>query len=347
MWEYRPSPAAATELVPLFRSVLEACALRAEESVMVYADQHSPPHYAAAFLSAAQDLGAIAFQLVVPANSPPVETGVILETFKSADLVVDLASYGTTVYQPLRTDGLKAGTRILRVTEPEDVLLRMPPDLAVRERAKRSEQLVDEASSLRVTSAAGTDIVVDVASRKGFGLWGVADRPGSWDHWPVGLVVCGANRTGTDGRLVVQPGDILLAMQRYVATTITLTVEEGLITRIEGGIDAELLRQWLDSWHDPRAYHVSHVGWGCDHRALWNRLSEKAYGGIGDAESFYGVMQIAFGRDTAWYLGGTNDVPAHMDLDCLRTSISVDGRPVVEEGDFVLEELRQHEAQAV
>ncbi len=279
MWEYRPTAAAATELLPLFRDVLEACSLTEGETVLVYADPHSPPHYAAAFVSAAQELGAISFQLTVPANSQPVETGVILDAFKGSDLVIDLASYGTSIYRPLRTDALKAGTRILRVTEPEDVLFRMPPDPVVRDRAKRSEALVDEASVLNITSAGGTDITVSKEGRKAFGLWGIADKPGSWDHWPMGLVVVGANRSQTNGQIVLQPGDILLSMQHYVSTPVTVTVNEGVIESIDGTLDAQLLRQWFEQWNDPRAYHISHVGWGCDHRALWDRLGKKAHGG--------------------------------------------------------------------
>jgi 2,5-dihydroxypyridine 5,6-dioxygenase len=221
----------------------------------------------------------------------------------------------------------------------------MPPDPVVRERAKRSERMVDEATSFQITSDAGTDIVVSKEGRKSFGLWGAVDTPGSWDHWPMGLVVVGANRTGTSGHIVVQPGDILLAMQRYAATTVTITVEEGVISDIEGGLDAQLLRQWFEAWRDPRAYHISHVGWGCEHRALWDRMGRKAHGGTGDAEAFYGVMQIAFGRDTS-FLGGTNDVPAHMDFDCLRNTIALDGQPVLAAGEFVDPELRHDQAKA-
>lgn len=345
MWEYRPSPAAATELLPLFRQVLDACNVAPGETVLVYCDPHSPPHYAAAFVSAAQELGAISFELTVPANSDPVETGVILDAFKGSDLVVDLASYTTSIYRPLRTEALKVGTRIVRVTEPEDVLFRMPPDPVVRARAKRSEELVDAASTFHITSPGGSDITVDKIDRKAFGLWGIPEKPGSWDHWPMGLVVVGANRAGTNGRIVIQPGDILLSMQRYVSTPVTVEVEEGEIIDISGTLDAQLLRQWFEQWDDQRAYHISHVGWGCDHRALWDRLGRKGHGGTDDTESFYGVMQIAFGRDTS-FLAGTNDVPAHMDFDCLGNDIALDGTPIVANGEFVLDELR-HDRLAV
>ena len=66
------------------------------------------------------------------------------------------------------------------------------------ERAKASEQLTDSARS--TSPRAGTDIVVNKEGRKAFGLWGATDQPGTWDHWPMGLVVVGGNRAGTNGR---------------------------------------------------------------------------------------------------------------------------------------------------
>ncbi len=339
-WQYRDSIGAATDLVPLFRKVLEYSALKPSERLLIYSDHHSPPHYAAAFVAAAQQIGADVFQIVIPTQQPDIHSGPIWDAWHTVDMVIDLESITTSVYRPLRVSALAGGTRVLRVTEPEDVLFRMPPDPVVRDRAKRSEALVDAATEFHITSSFGTDIVVNKKGRKAYGLWGVADKRGMWDHWPMGLVVVGANRAGTNGKIVVNTGDILLSMQHYVSTPITVTVEEGVITRIEGELDAHLLRQWFEKWNDPRAYHVSHVGWGCEHRADWNRLARKVPGGTGDAESFYGDLQIAFGRDTSPLLAGTNDVAAHMDFDCLGVSISLDGQPIIEQGQFVREDLK-------
>lgn len=339
-WQYRDSIGAATDLIPLFKTVLEHCKLRPGERVLVYSDHHSPPHYATGFMAAAQQLGAQPYQIIIPTHQPDITSGPIWDAWQNTELVIDLESISTSVYRPLRVAALAAGTRVLRVTEPEDVLFRMPPDLTVRNRAKRSEALVDAATNFHITSPAGTDIVVNKAGRKAHGLWGVADTPGMWDHWPMGLVVVGANRAGTNGKIVVDVGDILLSMQHYVTSPITVWVEEGVITRIEGGVDAALLRQWFEAWKDPRVYHISHVGWGCEHRADWNRLARKVPGGTGDAESFYGDLQIAFGRDTSPLLRGTNDVPGHMDFDCLNVNIALDSQPIIQRGQFVLAELK-------
>lgn len=339
-WQYRPTLGAATDLIDLFRQALELCQVQAGERLMVYADHHSPAHYAVAFIAAAQQLGAEAFQLTVPMEQGDVLDGPVWDVWHSVDMVVDLESIGTSIYRPLRVSALANGIRILRVTQPEDVLFRMPPDLTVRDRVRRAESMLEVARSFHAYSDAGTDLTVNVADRAAFGLWGAADAPGKWDHWSVGVVVGGASRPQTNGTLVIDTGDIILAMQRYVTSRITLTVEEGIITAIEGGLDAMLLRQWFEQWGDPRAYHISHIGWGCDPRAEWNRMARKELGGIGDAESYPGVFQIAFGRDTSWYIGGgTNDVAAHIDFNCLQHSMTLDEVAISRQGAFVHPDL--------
>ena len=230
--------------------------------------------------------------------------------------------------------------RVLRVTQPEDVLSRLRPLPTLRDRVRRCETLLAAAHELRATSPAGTDLVLNTAGRKAFGLWGAADQPGKWDHWSVAVVVGGASRPNSNGRLVIDVGDIILGMRRYATTRIDLIIEEGIITRIEGeGLDAHLLRNWFASWGDERAFHISHVGWGCDERSDWGRMAGPT-GGIGDAESYPGVFQIAFGRDTSWYIGdGTNDVVAHIDFNGLAHSIALDGVPITENGRFVHPDL--------
>ena len=138
--------------------------------------------------------------------------------------------------------------RVLRVTQPEDVLFRLKPLPVLRDRVRRCEALLAAARELRATSPAGTDLVLNTADRKAFGLWGAADQPGKWDHWSVAVVVGGANRPRSNGRLVIDVGDIILGMRRYATTRIDLIIEEGIITRIEGrgpgrAFVAELVRQ--------------------------------------------------------------------------------------------------------
>ncbi|MDR6538563.1 hypothetical protein J2739_004356 [Variovorax soli] len=71
---------------------------------------------------------------------------------------------------------------------------------------------------------------------------------------------------------MIDRGDILLPQKAYAADRIVLTVEKGYATKIEGGLDAELLTDYMASFCDPEAYAISHIGWGSQPRARWSRL---------------------------------------------------------------------------
>ena len=48
--------------------------------------------------------------------------------------------------------------------------------------------------------------------------------------------------------------------------------ENGAVVSIEGGLDAALIREYINSWRDPQGYEISHIGWGSHPRALWNAI---------------------------------------------------------------------------
>ncbi len=52
-----------------------------------------------------------------------------------------------------------------------------------------------------------------------------------------------------------------------------LTIRDGTIHKIESGLDAKLMRAWLDDDNsgpdDTDPYAISHLGWGVNPRALW------------------------------------------------------------------------------
>ena len=62
-----------------------------------------------------------------------------------------------------------------------------------------------------------------------------------------------------------------------------MIVEKGVVTRIEGDhLDAELLRAFMARFNDPRAYAVSHIGWGMDEKAQWDFMATSPLGGRGN-----------------------------------------------------------------
>ncbi|MEZ5805142.1 MAG: hypothetical protein R3E51_17185 [Rhizobiaceae bacterium] len=132
------------DIIPIFREGLRQSRVAPGEKVVIYADSFTNPVYAPAFMAAARDLGAQAFAMTQPlinadasnsigrANPQPL----MIEVMKQADFVVDVST-GGMLYSNDHEAILATGTRILRVREPEDILLRLMPSKDVKDRAER------------------------------------------------------------------------------------------------------------------------------------------------------------------------------------------------------------------
>jgi 2,5-dihydroxypyridine 5,6-dioxygenase len=340
------SPNVAADLVPLFREGLRASRLKAGEFAVIYADALTHPQYPAAFMAAAKDLGAEVFQIVQPVV--PLDLGkevgravpnkLITETLKQADFVVDITT-GGMLYSNEQNAILSSGTRILRVREPDDCLLRLLPSDDVRSRSRRGGERLDKAKHVRVTSEHGTDLRMDKSGRRVSIQYSMADEVGRWDHWPTGLVNSTAIEDSVDGTLVLSPGSIIFPFDRYVTDPVTLRFKEGVVDSIEGGREAIMLSDLFEARNDRNCRRLAHLGWGTDRRARWDVLSWRgAHGGGGaEARSIYGGVLLALGENRD--LGGSNGAPLHIDLALRRARMELDGVAVVENGRFLDESL--------
>jgi 2,5-dihydroxypyridine 5,6-dioxygenase len=172
--------------------------------------------------------------------------------------------------------------------------------------------------------------------------YGYTDERGRWDHLPSGFAFTQGNDGKIDGKVVLMPGDIFAAFKRYLQAPVALTVREGYVVDIRGeGMDAVLLKNYLESFNDPRGYAISHIGWGLNERANWHHFAASQSLGseyVMNALSFYGNVLFSLGPNAE--LGGKNDTPCHMDLPMRGCSLWVDGTPILEEGKVVHPEMR-------
>ncbi len=318
---------ATVELADLMVEHLRLCRVHEGELVIVHTDSFTQPHYPAAFLSAAQRLGADTFQIVHPRGA---ERGVG-EVWQRADLVVDLGT-GVRAYSDVLKEALLAGTRVLRVAESEEVLRRLFPTEELRARVEAGARIMAAGSTMRITSPGGTDLTFDKTGRDVLGIYSLADQPGRWDIWPAGMVCCAPHEDRGGGVLVLSPGDMMLVFGRYVTEPVYIEVEDGSITKISGGVEAQLLREWWRKFRDPNVYKIAHIGWGCERRADWLKWGQ-------DNESYYANMQIAFGANVGIFTQATTRSRGHFDFPCLRNSYWVDDVQIMEDGEFLIDEL--------
>lgn len=332
------------DLVGMVLAELRLCRLTRQETMVLFTDTRTNPNYTAAFLAAGKELAGSIFELTIPflpgcdgrvQNITPV-----LKILTETNLVVDLSTGGVLVlYRKGLAEVLKSGARVLQVKATEDQLLRCFPTEDVQRRTEKGAEWLGRAREIRVTSRAGTELTMTKVGRAAITRFGVSDVSGRWDSWPSGFLYCAPQEETANGTLVLDVGDILVMLGRYVREPLRLTVQGGRITEVDGGVDAVLLQERLEQWKDPEAYIISHIGWGTDHRARWTEVAQRGTEeGARDARSTYGNVQVAFGAN--YRLGGKNQTFAHEDLVLRRASLELDGRTVVEDGRIVPEDLR-------
>jgi len=168
--------------------------------------------------------------------------------------------------------------------------------------------------------------------------YGFVDAPGRWDHWPSGFLATWPNERAANGTIVLDRGDILLPMKSYVQDRVNLKVVNGYVAEISGGLDSDLLNDYIESFNDPEAYAISHIGWGLQHRARWSVLGlydrERTIGM--DARAFAGNFLFSLGPNTE--AGGSRNTACHIDIPMRNCTVALDGVQVVHEGKLIREE---------
>lgn len=336
--------------VERFAEQLGRCDLRADESVVVLAETASRPELVETAWLAAQSTGAACARVVMPTppNRGPVpirSTGAsvaiaghapTVAALRAADLVVDCTVEGL-LHAPELGDVLDAGTRILMISnEHPETFERLGHDPGLAERVALGKRWMSEASTMQVTSKAGTDLTVRLTGAFFAGSHGATAQTGDIAHWPGGLVLAFPAAHSVDGTIVLAPGDVNLTFKDYVRSDVRLTIADDHIRSIDGeGVDAELFESYLAAFGEPEAYATSHVGWGMNTAARWDVLP------LGDKSQTNGTELRAFAGNFL-YSTGANEVAGrfcrgHFDLPMRHCTVSLDGRPVVEHGRLVAE----------
>lgn len=335
-------------LIEAWKDVLTLSKLTTGEQVTLLVSDDSNPQLVSTARIAVGQLGGILTILTLPPLNGEValsrdKSGYVghtalkgnrpaLEALKASDFVIDTM---LLLFSPEQEEILKTGARMLLACEPPEVMMRMKPTPDDARRAGAAAARFARARTLAVTSLAGTDFRCDVGRYPILKQQGFVDKPGGWDHWPSCFVATWPNEGSAEGTIVIDTGDILLPFKRYAREPIRVRIEGGRIVAIEGGFEAEYLRSYMESFDDPDAFAMAHVGWGLHNRAHWTTLGlyDREAGLSMDARSFRGNFLWSTGPNTE--AGGTRDTPCHMDIPLRGCSLSLDGEPMTVDGRLV------------
>jgi len=329
----------------VFARHLRACALSHGEVVAVLSESASRPELVETSRIAAQMLGGRVYDVVVPtpASTGPValrSTGAsvalagnrgAIAALASADFVIDCTVEGL-LHAPELGAILAGGARVLMISnEHPENFERYVDDPTLDERVERGVALLEAATEMHVTSAAGSDLTARLEGAFRAGSSGVATEAGTIAHWPGGLCLAFPAAHCVEGVVVLAPGDINLTFKSYVRDAVRLRIEDDHIVAIEGdGLDAELFRSYLAAFGDRESYAVSHLGFGMNRAARWDYLElyDKAQINGTEARAFAGNFLFSTGanENAGRYTAG------HFDLPMRNCTIALDGQVVVDSG---------------
>ncbi len=334
------------KLTMLFKKQFDLCNVKPGETIAIVSDLGTRREYIEAAFAAADEIGADIYEMCV--NMIPGWTKVGVPTIGKCKGTLDalLASDMILIFHvPLFASWLRTvmqeGVRVQMVIDAPDDLeqLQSPPGL--KEAVLYAHGVYENTREIHVTSDAGTDLHYTRGEYPVMSQYGMADEPGRFDHWGVGLIHTFPDEGSSRGTVVIQPGDIvILPYCRYVVDEIRLNIEDGHITSIDGGLDAALMSEWLkdgeDFEGDRDPYAVSHLGWGMNPQCRWDSIA--LFGDLPErsraaSRCFPGNFLFSTGPNSQG--GGKRNTRGHYDVPMRECTITLDGQLVVEKGRLV------------
>lgn len=273
----------------------------------------------------AQRAGADAMLAVISerdshAAEPPAT---VAAAMLAADLVV-APTVQSLSHTAARKAATEAGARVASMPGVTGEMLArvMGADMRkLKERGALVSELLSAGSEARITCPRGSDLRLGLEGRTAINDAGVLSEPGAFGNLPCGEgFIAPVEGTG-QGTLVI---DGSIAGVGRVEAPVSLTVRDGHLTDATGAGGSQLLD--LLKAHGPDGTNVAELGIGTNEAAILT-------GEILEDEKILGSAHVAFGASAA--IGGTVQVPVHLDCVVLEPTVEIDAKPVVRSGELL------------
>jgi leucyl aminopeptidase (aminopeptidase T) len=224
-----------------------------------------------------------------------------------------------------RKEASEAGVRIGTLPGvTEEMLGRLMTD-DLEELRRRSWSVVtalNGGSEVRITCRLGSDLRLSLDGRDGIVDGGELTTRGAFGNLPCGEGFIAPLEGCGEGTLVV---DGSIAGVGLLDTPASLTVREGHLVGATTPAGEELLS--LLRAHGEDGTNVAELGIGTNEEAILT-------GNILEDEKILGTAHVAFGASAA--IGGTVQVPVHLDCVLLEPTVEIDGEAIVKGGELLL-----------
>jgi leucyl aminopeptidase (aminopeptidase T) len=314
-----------------YKLVKEVMLVQPGETVVITGDTNSTEEVLEATARAARAVGAvpIVIRVPMPARAHLEPPRPLAEAIKASDVWIEYA-FRPIFFTDAYLAAVEAGTRYLNLARARvDWFIRTIGDVDYAKMVELGDRLVDltnKANVVRVTNPAGTDISGRNGGRKAHNQGPATEKGktymlGGQVGWcPIEETV---NGTIVFDGMISYPEEL-----NQLAHPIRIEVEDGVISDISGGPQADILDRWLRGFKDRNMLRFAHFTYGFNPGA---KVSEH----VVEAERAYGVHVFGFGRQVPSIGGKGWDAPGHTDGIVLNPSVWLDDELVEKDGQFV------------
>jgi len=242
----------------------------------------------------------------------------------SADVVL-APTVQSLSHTAARKAASEAGARIATLPGvTEEVLARvMGADMDGLERKGTAvADRLTRGSEARITCANGSDLRIGLGEREAISDAGELTAPGAFGNLPCGEGFIAPLEGTSEGILFV---DGTIAAVGMPENPIELRVEGGNLVAASGP-EGERLLELLRA-AGARGTNVAELGIGTNECAILT-------GNLLEDEKVLGTAHVAFGASAA--IGGTVQVPVHLDCVIRTPTVEIDGAPIVRAGELLV-----------
>ncbi len=191
---------------------------------------------------------------------------------------------------------------------------------------------VQAADKVEIYSPGGTNLVAYNQGRKARQSGKLADTKGEAIMLGGQVSWCPMEET-INGTLVFDGALFPPAELGKLSGKVELTLKEGVVTEVKGGMQAKIFERWLASFNDANMYRLAHYSLG------FNPGVTKPSGRIVEDERIFGSVEMGIGSQGPQIRGKTWKAAAHTDGVVLNPTVVLDGVTMEKEGVYQLDSL--------
>ena len=295
------------------------------DPLLIIVDTANDMNLAQACLGAALHAGADAHLIVKKRHiyGTASKPGPVLSDAIRASRLI-LALCNGIVRAPATIGATSKGTRVLAsptINEGgiEGYVVRALLDVDIEAMNRNAElvaKLWDQTKVCRITSPQGTDLSFEMAPRESSIGDGAITEDGEIDFFPGTQVNISPVEESVNGTIVVDASD---SVQEMVQTPYSLVIRDGVIASLEGGREADTMRNWLATRNDDRIYGIMHVSIGLNPQAGIS-------GNMIEDERMLAAIDVGF--------GDAKVCPYHMDIMMATPTVYLDGKVMSAGGEL-------------